>query len=90
MRPRKMMPLLLLCSAALLTGCADRYQAPPEIQVERQPVPASMLDAPPKPLPPADGTQRDVAAYIIQLDLHADQLAGKLAAVREVVTVVGE
>lgn len=49
-----------------------------------------MLDAPPKPLPPADGTQRDVAAYIIQLDLHADQLAGKLAAVREVVTVVGE
>lgn len=50
-----------------------------------------MLDVPAKPVPPGDGaTQRDVAAWVIRLDEYADLLAGKLAALREAVTVTGE
>jgi hypothetical protein len=56
-----------------------------EVQVERLQVPPSLLDCAPSPAPPSDGTQRDVARYVVDLWQAHQDCRGKVKALRGLV-----
>jgi hypothetical protein len=79
---------VLLCFAALSTGCAGSSQRLPplvEIRVERIEVPDALLTCAPSPDVPLATRQRDVAAYIAELWEAGQDCRDKLAAVRAIV-----
>ena len=80
-----MMLLSLPCCAALLTGCETvQHLGLTEVRVERPKVDPTLLACPDEPAPPAAGTQRDVAAFIVDLREAGATCRGNLAAVRQV------
>lgn len=68
------MGLWLLCCAALCVGCSSPAA-----------VPAPLLTCRDAPAVPVDGTQRDVAHYVIDLHAAWADCYGRLGRVRELV-----
>lgn len=84
MPQRKRMVLSLLCSATLLTGCAD--PAPRlmlESRLERVTPPPSLLICQESPEPPIVSSQRDVAEFMVLLWEAGEDCRGKLASLRD-------
>jgi hypothetical protein len=80
-----MMLLWLPFCAALLTGCETVQRLGlTEIRIERPKVDPTLLTCPEEPAPPAAGTQRDAAAFIVDLREAGATCRGNLAAVRQV------
>jgi hypothetical protein len=80
---KKMVPSLL-CSATLLTGCAE--PAPRlmvESRLERVTPPPSLLICQESPEPPVAPTQRAVAAFVVQIWEAGEDCRGKLASLRD-------
>ncbi|ACB80035.1 hypothetical protein C0214_10970 [Methylobacterium sp. DM1] len=69
--------LLLLAAPLPLAAC---HQERPSLSI-----PASLLRCSPRPVPPAGGTQRDVAGYVVDLDAAHGDCHGKLGRVRGLV-----
>lgn len=68
--PRKLMTALLpLFSLALLSACGASETVVTRVETVRVTVPASLLDCPEAPIPPAgEGlTQADIAVYLTDL-----------------------
>lgn len=80
---RKMTAPSLLCSTALLIGCAE--PAPRllvESRLERVTPPPSLLLCQESPEPPNAASQRDVAAFLVRLWEAGEDCRGKLTALR--------
>jgi hypothetical protein len=78
---------------AFLMGCAQTpWQAPQapsvEVRVERQEVPAELLEAPAMPEPPASdtATELDVAEYILAIRLALTDAIAKLQSISGLVS----
>ena len=71
-----------------LMGCDPWWMAtrPPTqlIQVERTPINPVSLTCRERPLPPENGTQADVAAYLRELEAWGAECEAKLADLREI------
>lgn len=87
---RRAARLCLLCSTTLLAGCASSAPARliPEIRVQPVPIPAPLLSCAPDPAPPGgeaagDITDRDIAAYMIELWAAGADCRETLEAVRQ-------
>lgn len=80
--PAKTLRWLPFC-AALLTGCdlAPRLGLT-EIRIERPKIDPALLTCRDEPAPPADGTQRDAAAFIVDLREAGADCRANLAGVR--------
>lgn len=82
---------MLLCSLALLPGCASPRTDPPAPKVIIQKefvqvqVPGDQLDCEPEPEAPAGGTQLDVALLLPDLAKAGADCRRKLAAVKKIV-----
>ena len=71
-----------LIAVTILSGCA---KPSPAITVAGPVVPGQLLECRGEPAPPATGTQRTVALYVIDLADAGDDCRQKLAAVRGIV-----
>ncbi len=71
--------LMLLVATALL-GCAKA----PIVSVQAAPIPGQLLECKPEPMPPATGSQRQVASYVLDLADAGDDCRQKLGAVKAI------
>lgn len=80
----KMTALWPVFCAALLTACGTTPETRlvREVQIERQQVPAALLNCAPVPSVPDGGTQRDVARYVVDLWQAGEDCRGKVNALR--------
>lgn len=78
------LPILgvLVLIGLLFGGCAKPR---PAIEVTGPTVPDQLLACKPEPSPPATGTQRGVAHYVLDLAEAGDDCRTKLGAVRSIV-----
>lgn len=74
--------VLGLIALTVLAGCA---KPSPAIEVAGPTVPDQLLTCQPEPTPPATGTQRGVAHYVLDLAEAGDDCRTKLGAVRSIV-----
>ena len=78
--------LSLLCCALLLTACAaPEPRLVVQSRVERLSVPDALLVCADQPEPPAGGTQRDVAEFVVNLADAGQDCRDKLASVKALV-----
>lgn len=86
--PRPLMTALWpLFSAALLTACGTpEVRTVPVVKIERQKIPAGLLTCDPAPAVPVAETQRQVAAYVVDLWAAGEDCRVKLGKVRGLVT----
>ena len=83
MRLKPMTALLLQCLLVPLTACAGHTQI--QTKLTQVSIPQSVLNCPDSPNPPGpDGTQKTVAAYIVELVEVWDDCHAKLEAVRNI------
>lgn len=73
---------ILVLLGLILGGCA---KPSPAIEVAGPTVPDQLLTCRDEPTPPATGTQRAVALYVIDLAEAGDDCRAKLGAVRSIV-----
>lgn len=85
--PRKaMMALWPLCFLALLTACGTpEVRTVPVVKIERPEIPAGLLTCDPAPAVPVAETQRQVAAYVVDLWEAGEDCRVKLGKVRGLV-----
>lgn len=80
---RYAIPLVaLVVLVGFLAGCA---KPAPVVSVAGPDVPDQLLSCKPEPVPPATGTQRAVATYVLDLADAGDDCRQKLGAVRSIV-----
>lgn len=73
--------VLALIAVTVIAGCA---KPAPVFTVQASPFPSQLLDCKPEPMPPATGTQRQVATYVLDLADAGDDCRQKLGAVKAI------
>lgn len=79
---RYIVPLfMLLLVATALLGCA---KPAPVVTAQATPIPDQLLGCKPEPMPPATGSQRQVASYVLDLADAGEDCRQKLGAVKSI------